>query len=173
MFWILASKVIFFHNYYTNIIMITFALSIFIMINLFGKSLENRYLFVILLLLVGLLIVPSSFEKTNSYLSRERGDYESLKEVAQYLVNNTNENEIYIDDNYILTLTFLSNLLYPAKRAIDSCPYQFSAEQKTRSGTFWHGYIFCPVIFRPYQALETLEFLSCVSLRISLTSSIV
>ncbi|TGC10609.1 glycosyltransferase family 39 protein [Methanolobus halotolerans] len=107
-YWVLASKVMFFHNYYTNIIMITFCLSIGIMIYQIGKSYNNKFSFFILMLLIGLLVVPASYDANTDRLSKERIDQETLIQAAQYLTENTNENEIYIDDSYLLTLTILT-----------------------------------------------------------------
>ncbi len=107
-YWVSASKVIFFHNYYTNVIMITFDLSIAIMFNNFGKSLKNIRLLIITLLLLIIFLFPSSYDANIKRLSGEKyQDY--IHQAAQYLTENTNENEIYIDDSYLLTLTILTN----------------------------------------------------------------
>jgi len=108
-YWILASKVIFFHNYYTNIVMITFILSIGIMFYLIGKSFRKKYLLIITILFLILLIFPASYDANVERLNKEQ-DIDSLKEVAEYLINNTNENEIYVDDHSLTTLVILTNL---------------------------------------------------------------
>jgi len=107
-YWIMASKVIFFHNYYTNIIMITFCLSVGIMIYQIAISYNNKNIFVIIMLLFSLLIVPVSYDANIERLSKERADQESFMQVAQYLIENTGKNEIYIDDSSLLTLTILT-----------------------------------------------------------------
>jgi len=107
-YWILASKVMFFHNYYTNIIMITFALSIGIMFYLIGKSFKKKSLLIITLLLLILLVFPASYDTNVKRLGKEK-DMNQLNKVSEFLINNTNENEIYIDDSYLLTLTLMTN----------------------------------------------------------------
>jgi len=107
-YWILASKVIFFHSYYTTIIMVTFCLTIGIMIYLIGKSFKNKFLFIALILLIILLVTPGSVNVNVNRL-RKTGDTESLKQAAQYLIENTREDEIYIDSGNNQYLTILTN----------------------------------------------------------------
>jgi MFS family permease len=107
-YWALASKAMFFHSYYTIIIMITFCLSIGIMICLIGKSLKNKFLFTILILLIILLLTPKVINVNKNRLVREIENVEFLQQAADYLIENTEEKEIYIDDSYLLILTFLT-----------------------------------------------------------------
>ncbi|WP_440956350.1 glycosyltransferase family 39 protein [Methanosarcina sp. Mfa9] len=106
-YWILASKVIFFHNYYTNIIIIVFCISIGSMIYRVSRFYDNKFFFISIILVFSLLVYPTSYNANVNRLNEEIDQY-SLMQVAQYLLENTNENEIYIDDSYILTLTILT-----------------------------------------------------------------
>jgi len=106
-YWVLASKVIFFHNYYTHIIMITFCLSIGVLTCFFSKLFRNKYLFIFFLILVGLLIFPTSYNANTQRLRKEKDD-NYLERVAQFLIENTNEGEIYIDNSNLLTLTLMT-----------------------------------------------------------------
>jgi 4-amino-4-deoxy-L-arabinose transferase-like glycosyltransferase len=104
-YFILASKVIFFHNYYTGVIMIVFSLSIGILITAFSKLFKNKYLFLFFLILIGLLVFLTSYNANIKRLNKVK-DIESLRQVAQYLIENTKEDDIYIDpgDNQYLTI---------------------------------------------------------------------
>ena len=107
-YWILASKVMFFHNYYTHIIMIPFCLSIGIVFYLIGKSFRKKYLWIITILLLALLIFPTSYNANIARLGKEQ-NIGQLNEVANYLISNTNEKDIYIDGSSLTTLVFLTN----------------------------------------------------------------
>lgn len=117
-YWVLASKVIFFHNYYANIIMITFCLSIGIMIYLIGKSFKNKFLSIILLLFIGIIIFPPSYNAVIVILDKEKNQY--VGQAAQYLIENTKENEIYIDAGNNQYLTILSNRAQTRDFLLDS-----------------------------------------------------
>lgn len=106
-FWVLASKSIFFHNYYTNIIMITFAISVGTMFYSIGSMLRNRALLLVTMLLLGIFLFPAAYKASSERLSNEK-DVNALKKVAQYLIANTKENEIYVDDSHLLTLTLMT-----------------------------------------------------------------
>jgi 4-amino-4-deoxy-L-arabinose transferase-like glycosyltransferase len=106
---ILGSKVIFFHNYYTGIIMFTFILGVSILIFNLTKIYKNRFLSLSILILFILLIFPISHNQVRVYLKRERNHPVYLNEVSEFLMNNTNENDIYIDESSLLTLTILTS----------------------------------------------------------------
>jgi 4-amino-4-deoxy-L-arabinose transferase-like glycosyltransferase len=106
-YWISASKVIFFHNYYTAIIMIVFCLSVGIMVYLLGKAIGNKFLFFFLLLLVGILLFPASYDANTKRMSKEV-DQSVFVEACKYLIKQTSPSEKYIDGNYVLSLTICS-----------------------------------------------------------------
>jgi 4-amino-4-deoxy-L-arabinose transferase-like glycosyltransferase len=107
-YFILASKVIFFHNYYTGIIMIVFSLSVGVLITAFSKLFKNKYLFLFFLILIGLLVFPTSYNANIKRLNKGK-DIESLRQVAQYLIESTKEDDIYIDPGNNQYLTILTN----------------------------------------------------------------
>jgi 4-amino-4-deoxy-L-arabinose transferase-like glycosyltransferase len=107
---ILGSKVIFFHNYYTGIIMFTFALSISILIFNLTKIYKNRFTSIFIIILLGLLIFPVSYNQTKTYLKKELNNPIYLNEVSKFLINNTNENDVYIDESSLLTLTIITGM---------------------------------------------------------------
>jgi 4-amino-4-deoxy-L-arabinose transferase-like glycosyltransferase len=108
LFLILASKVIFFHSYYTGIIMLTFALSasaiLHKLLSLFPKKVHKFIVIIILLT----FIFPSSYRANTKRLSREM-DIVALQEVAYYLEENMDINDFYIDESYLVTLTIMTD----------------------------------------------------------------
>lgn len=107
-YWILASKSMFFHNYYTGIIMITFVVGAGFISYLFAKTNPDKRFFIIVIILIMFIIVPISLSYNTQRISKE-ADVESLKQVAQFLIENTEEHEIFIDDSYILSVIFYVN----------------------------------------------------------------
>jgi len=107
-YWILSSKVMFFHNYYTAIIMITFALGLGMLFYLLCKSSTNKLWAFMVCLLLLIIVVPDTYQASIDNISYERAGMEDFKKVARYLMMNTEEDEIYIDDSYLLTLTLMT-----------------------------------------------------------------
>ncbi|MCK4540383.1 glycosyltransferase family 39 protein [Candidatus Parcubacteria bacterium] len=96
-YWILASKIIFFHNYYTIIIMISFCIATSTLLMTF-KSRFSKIFLIILICSSSIL----TFQKTTALLSiRLNG----LSEASNYLISHTYEDEIYIDESTVLPLT--------------------------------------------------------------------
>jgi len=107
-YWILASKVIFFHNYYTCIIMITFSLSSTLLFNNFLKLSNKKLQAIFFLVIIGIIIIPPSSGQIDGFLSKEKGNFNDFLKIKDYLIENSNEDSIYIDDSYLLTLTILT-----------------------------------------------------------------
>jgi hypothetical protein len=128
-YWISASKVMFFHNYYTAIIMITFCLSIGIVTYLLGKTFKNRFLFIFLLILTGFLVFPASYDANTARLDKKE---KGFTEACNYLINQTTPEEKYIDGNYILSLTICSG-----RAAIDR---SYLDNQKLRESVIDKGF---------------------------------
>lgn len=103
-FWVLASKVIFFHDYYTGIIMFAFSISVGLLFNFLTKIYRQNFLILLLLLIMSF---PIAYKANTDRLNTEK-DIKSLKQVADFLLENTSEEEIYIDDSYLLTLTIMT-----------------------------------------------------------------
>ena len=108
LYWIMASKVMFFHNYYTGIIMILFAISGSLLINNLKFYFKNKILEYLLSSLILLFVLSPSIQANTLRVSREN-HIGHLKEVAQFLTQNSEENEIYIDAEYNQYLTILTN----------------------------------------------------------------
>lgn len=103
-----ASKVIFFHNYYTGIMMIPFSLSIALAFTMLRISLQNKFITIYMLLTLLVFIYPASLYYNTARLSSERPKMDQFYQVADYLMNNTKDDHIYIDDSYLLTLTIMT-----------------------------------------------------------------
>jgi len=93
-YWIMASKVIFFHNYYTSIIMITLSLSASMIIIFSSKLLQNKKYYFLIYLIFLILITPSCYQSTISHINKET--YHYFIDVADYLKNNLDENEVFV-----------------------------------------------------------------------------
>jgi hypothetical protein len=110
-FWIIAPKPIFFHSYYTNIIMISLCLSgsfiIYCIYSIRDKNnnLMFKYFFIIL---ISILIIPHSIETTFYKLNKEEDLYH-LNMVNTFIKNNMESDEIWIDElwdyRYITLMT--------------------------------------------------------------------
>ncbi len=103
-YWILASKVIFFHNYYTLIIMILFCILSSIIFMMFKA--KNKFYGIVVIFLFLLIVFPSSHKSNIDELSKEK---EGFLEASMYLENHTNIDELYIDEKYLLSLTIKTN----------------------------------------------------------------
>lgn len=119
-FCILASKSIFFHNYYLGIIIITFSLSIGLMFYLLSKSIKSKTLLVFLILLILAIIFPTIYEATIDRLERNLDLLDDLKEVTEYLIENSEENEIFLDINYNSILIFYTNRAQTNRQILDN-----------------------------------------------------
>lgn len=118
-YWILASKSIFFHNYYTHLFMIAGAVSIAIFLSSMKKRLEKPFGEILTIALIIILLsqmIPASKET----MSKEFEDMQSFEELANFLIQNTSENQIYIDDSYLLSLTIKTGRPRIEPSALDS-----------------------------------------------------
>lgn len=106
-YWVLASKSIFFHNYYTGIIMVTFIIAIVENLSALLYIFKRKIYFYMLLLLFTLIILPGSIRSNIERISRER-DIKALQSVANYIIEHTKQDDFYFDDSFLLTLTFLT-----------------------------------------------------------------
>jgi hypothetical protein len=105
-YWILASKVIFFHNYYTIPIMFALSMGVAFLFYILILLFKKHILPTIAILISIVLVLFPSYKATSERLGTEKiGVYQA----AQYLVKNTKDGDIYIDDNFTLTLTILTN----------------------------------------------------------------
>ena len=101
-FWVIASKSIFPHSYYTEIIMFGVLLGSTTLIYFVFRIFKKSFLTFLLLFLLVILIRPLVINNTLGYLQIQIPYFD---EAAQYLEDNSKENELYIDESYFLSLT--------------------------------------------------------------------
>ena len=99
LYWVVASKAMFFHNYYTLIIMIGFSLlaaaAVSVLINAVPAQLKWLTLF-----LVTALIVSQTYEANAKRLGR----YEDLSAVSEFIMANTEEGDLILYEGYYTPL---------------------------------------------------------------------
>ncbi len=100
-YWVLASKSMFFHVYYTLIIMITFSLLAGTAIYYVMTAMDRPLMKGLFLLFFGALIVPRTLEATAHRLGR----YEDISEVIAFVLNNTQRSDIIIHEEYYTPVT--------------------------------------------------------------------
>ena len=93
-FWIIASKSIMRHGYYTLIFMYTLSLLATLFIYFSLTTTEKTYIKLLLILFFSMLLLPTSITSTQELLSRQA---EGFNEASQYLVQHTEPNDLYID----------------------------------------------------------------------------
>jgi len=88
-YWILTSKVMFFHNYYTLIIMITSSILAGFAFYLILSSLNTKLNKILIGGLLFLLVFPASFRESVKSLS----EYEDYSQAIEFIKNNTGEKD--------------------------------------------------------------------------------
>jgi hypothetical protein len=101
-FWIVVSKSIFVHNYYTLLMMLSFILltSCFVY-SLLGLFKDKQFV-LLLVILLGFFVLPHPIRDSKAYLSIDTPGFEKA---ADYLEENTQPDELYIDESHIMSLT--------------------------------------------------------------------
>ncbi|MCW1892287.1 MAG: glycosyltransferase family 39 protein [Candidatus Uhrbacteria bacterium] len=107
-YWVIASKVIFFHDYYTTIITISFCLTCGIFIYLLSKSTKNKIGSTLFVILVLLWVTPPAIKANRERLSKEREQI-SFKAAVDYLREHTNPDDLYIDNIDLSPLTIATS----------------------------------------------------------------
>jgi 4-amino-4-deoxy-L-arabinose transferase-like glycosyltransferase len=101
-FWVTASKSIFPHDYYTQIIMFSLilpaSLLIYSTLEIYSKDISK----ILLLLLLSFFLLPLSIQISKDYLAPQ---LPMFQEAAEYLEEQTQEGDLYIDESYLLSLT--------------------------------------------------------------------
>ena len=102
-YWIIASKSIFFHRYYTLGIILPFIIFSGIILYLTSNLFKNKIASVFILLVLLSLLIPSSFNSTNNLLNKE---IPGVEEAGEYVKKVINPNELFIvkDQSFILSL---------------------------------------------------------------------
>jgi len=117
-FWIVASKSIFLHNYYTIIIMITFSMLSALFLYSVAMNLSRWHMKLIVLATFAVLILPRAYELTVEQLER----YEDVSEVIRYINTHTAEGDFVLFEGGALTslsITTGRGLVYPTAMVCD------------------------------------------------------
>jgi 4-amino-4-deoxy-L-arabinose transferase-like glycosyltransferase len=101
-YWVIASKSIFIHDYYTLVFMYSFILAASLFIYIFISLFKKPSVRLLLSLLLGLYLITPTIKETRRQLSFQR---DGFMEAAEYLEENTEPNDLYIDESHLLTLT--------------------------------------------------------------------
>ena len=109
-YWIIASKIMFFHNYYTIIIMILFCISgsfaiYYLLVNIQGKIGKA---FIIILFF--LLIFPKAYADIDNRLKMNQ----DISEMNEFIFRNTSKEDIIINETPLSTVTIYTgrSLIY-------------------------------------------------------------
>jgi hypothetical protein len=99
-YWVIASKAIFFHNYYTMIIMITFSLlAAFFLYYLIQSIKESRVKAIVALLFIIIIFPPVHYATIMKFRN-----YQNVNGIVQFIKNNTKENEFIIYEGWLSPL---------------------------------------------------------------------
>ena len=98
---LIASKVMFIHNYYTMIIMILFSISAANSIYYILDNVPVASVRIIILLLLFVLIFPKAYSEIQEKLRHT----EDISKVNQFIVSNTNDNDIIIHNTLLSPIT--------------------------------------------------------------------
>ena len=110
-YWIIAAKAMFIHNYYTMIIMIAFSFYAAVALYYIQMDIPSLRAKIIVLVLFALIIFPRSYEETIAMLGRNQ----DISEVNQFVLKNTNENDIILNESSLTPITIYTgrSLIYP------------------------------------------------------------
>jgi hypothetical protein len=92
-YWILLSRILFFHDYYQLIIIFTFCLFFSYFVYSLSKIFKDKTSGIIFIVLVLLLLLTASFQHSREVISPEAKE---AKQAAEYLSSIMNENEYFI-----------------------------------------------------------------------------
>jgi len=95
-YWIVASKPMFIHNYYTLILIITGSLLATTTIYYIVTSISSKNVKFLILLLFTVLIVPRTYSATIKILNQ----HEDLSKVTQFVLDNTQKDEFILHEGY-------------------------------------------------------------------------
>jgi hypothetical protein len=105
LYWVLLSRILFFHDYYQLIIIFTFCLFFTFVIYSTSKIFQDKTSSVIFLVLVIILLLPSSFQHSREVISPEAKE---AKQAAEYLSSIMNNNEYFISGGTAQILSLYS-----------------------------------------------------------------
>ena len=129
---IIASKVMFFHNYYTIIIMILFCLSGSFVIYYLLVNIQGGKGKAFILILFSLLIFPPAYRSNIDRLNMK----EDISEINDYIIHNTNEGDIIVNElPYSTIAIYTSRSLIYTFRLVDDKTFRDDIMQKGFSNT--------------------------------------
>jgi hypothetical protein len=99
-YWVIASKAIFFHNYYTMIIMVTFSLLASFTLCYIIQSVKEIRIKIIVAILFAIIIFPPVYGDTVTKLR----NYQNIDEVIKFIKSNTTENEFIVYEGWLSPL---------------------------------------------------------------------
>ena len=99
-YWVIAAKSIFFHNYYTIIIMITFSLLASFGIYYLISNLSSYRVKIITLLFFFILIFSPAHDETISKIGR----HDNISDIIKYIQDKTGEKDIIINEGWLSPL---------------------------------------------------------------------
>jgi len=131
-YWILASKVIFFHNYYSLIIIILFCLSCAFVIYYILSNIKGVIGKTFILFLFILLVFPFTYRASVDRLKIK----EDISGINDYISRNTNEGDIIITELPFSTITINTgrSLIYTF-RLVEDFTFRGDVKQKGFSNT--------------------------------------
>jgi len=92
-YWVLLSRILFFHDYYQLIIIFAFCLFFSYFVYSLSKIFQDKTSGIIFIVLFLLLLLPSSFQHSREVISPEAKE---AKQAAEYLSSILNENQYFI-----------------------------------------------------------------------------
>jgi hypothetical protein len=104
-YWILASKVIFFHNYYTLILMVCACFFASGFVDELLVRLSSRRLKAVVLCFFAVLVLPRSIRETRNLLGR----HEDIAPAVQFILENTKEEDLLLHEGFYTSLFILEN----------------------------------------------------------------
>ena len=110
-YWVVASKAMFIHNYYTIIIMISFSLLAATTIYYLLVQISSVRIKWILILLFLVLIFPRAYEANTKML----GQKQDISEAIKFIMDHTDENDLILNESVLSPITIYTGrgLIFP------------------------------------------------------------
>ena len=105
LYWVLLSRILFFHDYYQLIIIFTFCLFFSYFVYSLSKIFQDKTSGIIFLILVLLLLLPASFQHSREVIGPEAKE---AKQAAEYLSSTMDNNQYFISGGTAQILSLYS-----------------------------------------------------------------
>jgi hypothetical protein len=102
-YWVLASKSIYIHNYYTGIIVISLVLLASITVSFILNNMLNNYLNILFIPLMAVSMFFINISTIDQLLGRETEHIGEFTELSDFLAETMDQDELFIDDSYMLS----------------------------------------------------------------------